>query len=73
MDSKEAKQMIQRCINEIEQLRGEIGRLRPMADAYQLITKILGLVPGPSVGYGEDLVWILKKRLREIEEPANAA
>ena len=68
MDDREAKEMMQRCVNEFEAMRGEISRLRPQAEAYQAITQILSLLPQKSQGYGEDIVWILKKRITEVEK-----
>jgi hypothetical protein len=70
MNDKEAVEMMNRCKHEIESLRGEIGRLRPKAEAYDNLAIVLGLLPQRSVGMGEDLVWTLNKRIREIEQPA---
>lgn len=70
MHDKEALEMMNRCVSELSTLRDEIGRLAPKADAYDNITVILGLLPKRSQGAGMDLVWTLKKRIREIEENA---
>lgn len=67
MSKQEAIQMMTRCLHEIEGLRGEITVLRPKAEAYDNIAAVLRLLPQPTRGYGEDLTWVLKKRIKEIE------
>lgn len=67
MTDRDTADMIQRCIEEIEGQRREIATLRPRAEAYTTITQILGLLPQPSQGYGEDLVWRLKRELAELQ------
>lgn len=47
-------------------LRHEIAILSPKAHAYDQITTVLGLLPKPSQGYGEDIIWRLKKQLEEL-------
>ncbi len=66
----EAIQMMGRCKQEIAMLRAEIGRLKPKADAYDNLAAVLRLLPQPSQGAGEDLVWTLDKRIRELTPPA---
>lgn len=66
IDNREAIEMMNRCRQEISSLRTEIGRLKPKADAYDNIATILRLLPKPSVGMGEDLVYILDKRIQEL-------
>ena len=68
MDDKEAIDMMQLCKNEIVSLRAEISHLRPKAEAYDDISQILSLLPRRSQGMGEDVVWTLDKRIREIVE-----
>ena len=67
MDVKEALEMMNRCKHEIMGLRAQIDRLTPKADAYDKLAIVLGLLPRQSVGMGEDLVWVLDKRMRELE------
>lgn len=62
----EAIQMMQRCKHEIADLRRQIATLRPKADAYDNLTIVLRLLPQPSIGMGEDLVWTLDKRIQEL-------
>lgn len=62
----EAIEMMNRCKQEVISLRGEIDRLRPKAEAYDSIKAILRLLPQPSVGMGEDLVWTLNRRISEL-------
>jgi len=72
MTKDEAIQMMNRCKQEILSLRGVIARLEPKADAYDNLVRVLRLLPQQSVGMGEDMVWILDKRIRELE-PKNQA
>ena len=65
--TKEAIEMMNRCKNEIVMLRATIDRLKPKADAYDNIATILRLLPRPSEGEGENLVWTLEKRIRELQ------
>lgn len=67
MDDKEALDMMRRCRDEIATLRAEVARLAAKADAYDSLATVLRMIPKPSVGYGEDLGWLLNKRIREIE------
>ena len=66
MENKEAIEMMNRCKNEIISLKATIDRLKPKADAYDNLATLLRLLPQPSVGMGEDLVWVLDKRIREL-------
>lgn len=72
MRDKEAVQMMQRCKGEIQALRAEINRLRPKADAYDSIAHVLSLMPRASQRMGEDVIWALDRRIREIESAAEA-
>lgn len=66
ISNAEAIQMMNRCKAEILSLRAVISRLEPKADAYDNLVRVLRLLPQPSVGMGEDLVWILDQRIREL-------
>ncbi len=72
MKNAEAIQMMSRCKQEILSLRAVIARLEPKADAYDNLVRVLRLLPQPSVGMGEDMVWILDKRIRELEPKPEA-
>lgn len=65
--NSEAIEMMNRRKAEIISLRTIIERLKPKADAYDNLATIVRLLPQPSVGMGEDLVWILDKRIRELQ------
>lgn len=67
MTREEALQMMSRCKHEILSLRAVIARLEPKADAYDNLVCVLRLLPKPSVVMGEDMVWLLDKRMRELE------
>lgn len=72
MEDKEAVDMMQRCMHEIEAQRQVIARMRPNAEAYEIIRGIVGMLPKPSEAYGEDLVWILRKRIQELQPKPKA-
>jgi hypothetical protein len=74
MTDREAVDMMNRCKHEIINLKAVIAQLQPKADAYDNLAAIVRLLPQPSRGYGEDLVWVLEKRIRELtSKPAEAA
>ena len=59
-------EMMNRCKHEILGLRATVDQLRPKADAYDNLVIVLHLLPQPGIGMGEDLVWRLDKRIREL-------
>lgn len=67
MNDQEAIEMMQRCVHELEDNRRLVARLAPNAEAYEVIRDIIRMVPKPSQGYGEDLVWRLKKKIDELQ------
>jgi hypothetical protein len=69
ISNQEAIEMMNRCKQEIIGMRATIDRLKPKADAYDNLVVVLGLLPRQSVGMGEDLVWIIDKRIRELTPP----
>jgi hypothetical protein len=73
MSNREAIEMMNRCICEIKDLRAVIDRLRPKAEAYDNIATVLHLLPRQSTGAGEDLVWVLNYRIRELTPEAKPA
>ena len=68
ISNREAVQMMARCKEEIKNLRAQIKRLKPKADAYDNLAIVLNLLPRQSMSVGEDLVWVLDKRMRELAE-----
>lgn len=64
--NKEAIEMMNRCKHEITELRAQINRLKPKADAYDNLATVLRLLPQPGIGMSEDLIWVLDKRIREL-------
>jgi hypothetical protein len=66
MSDKEAIEMMNRCKHEIMNLKATIDRLKPKADAYDNLATLLRLLPQPGVAMGEDMVWVLDKRIREL-------
>ncbi|MGE0212276.1 MAG: hypothetical protein AB7S41_11325 [Parvibaculaceae bacterium] len=71
--NKEAVEMMNRCKQEILTLRATIDRLRPKAEAYDNLAILLGLLPKPSIGMGEDLVWTLERRIGELKPRPEAS
>jgi hypothetical protein len=68
MDDKEAIEMMQRCIEEIEIQRGIVAKLKPNAEAYEVIREVVRMAaPRTSYGAGEDLVWRLKKKITQLQ------
>jgi len=67
MNNQEAIEMMNCCKQEIVSLRATIDRLQPKADAYDNLAIVLHLLPRQSVGMGENVVWVLDKRIRELE------
>lgn len=68
MKDQEAIQMMQRCSSEIKSLRAQIARLHPMAEAYETLKSVIGLLPQKSIGMGEDLAWRLDQEISKIEK-----
>lgn len=66
MNNAEAIEMMNRCKHEIMDLRAQIDRLRPKADAYDNLASVLRLLPQQSIGMSENMVWILDKRIAEL-------
>jgi len=67
MEDKEAIDMMQRCKNEIMMQRNQINALTPKAEAFEMLSQVMGYLPRKSQGYGEDLVWVLEKRIRDLQ------
>lgn len=67
MTDKDVQDMAQLCIEEISMLRSQVAALQPRADAYDSIERILRLIPQPAQGYGEDIVWRLRKQIEELQ------
>ena len=72
MDDQEAIQMMNRCVHEIRDLRRQVDQLQPMAQAYDVIRTITGLIPQPGQGMSPDIVWELEKRIKDLQpKPEN--
>lgn len=67
MDDHEAVQMMQRCVHELRGMRRVNNELAPAAEAFHVIRKITHAMSHDSHGASEDLVWVLEKRIRELE------
>lgn len=74
-NKQEFIEMARRASAEIKSLRGQIAVLEPKAHAYDQLSTVLGLMPRQSRGYGEDLAYMLDKRVAELtkeNKPASA-
>jgi hypothetical protein len=67
MEDTDAIQMMARCRDEIKHLRRINADLAPKADAYDNLAIVLNLLPRPSQGMTEDLVWRLDREIEEIK------
>lgn len=67
MNDNEAIDMMRRASGEIKSLRAEVERLRPKAEAYDTMARVIDLLPHRSVGAGEDIAWKLDKRIEELK------
>lgn len=72
MKDKEAIQMMQRASEEIKSLRRYIDILEPKAKAYDNMSALIGLLPRPSQGMGEDVAWKLDKRIEQLQQELQA-
>ena len=73
---REMIEMMQRCKSEIVDLRRQVERLQPKADAYDNLATVLRLLPRQSHGMSEDLAWALERRIEKLtrdEKDADAA
>jgi hypothetical protein len=68
MNHIEAVQMMNRCKQEILRLRAVIAHLEPKAEAYDdNMALVLRLLPRSSIDKTDDVIWLLDKRIRELE------
>jgi hypothetical protein len=73
VNDKEAIDMMQRCVEEFRSLRAQIEHLAPLADAYTVLRDVVRLAaPRSGATASVDLIWILEKRIRELEPKAKA-
>lgn len=73
MTDKDAIQMMQRCAEEIKTLRRINAELAPKAEAYDTLRQVLNMLPQPSQGYGEDLVWKLESEISKTQKKIDEA
>jgi hypothetical protein len=57
---------LRRGAQEIRDLRMTIDHLAPKAEAYEQLKIVLGLLPKPLQGAGEDLAWRFDQRANEL-------
>lgn len=68
MGNGETREMMRRCADELKYLRRRIDELAPKAEAYDMLRQVLGLLPHPPTAVRADLIWLLEKRLGELEK-----
>lgn len=71
MGNEEARAMMNLSIVEIRQLRERIAYLQPKADAYDVLSKVMSLIPDRSQPMERDLVWMLEARIKELVDPVD--
>lgn len=60
--------MGRRAASEIKHLRAQVEALRPKAEAYDTITKIVGVAVGNGPqGYSEDIAWLIEREIEKVE------
>lgn len=60
--------MGRRAASEIKYLRAQVEALRPKAEAYDLMSKVVHhSLPGAPQGYSEDIAWRIEREIEEVE------
>jgi hypothetical protein len=73
MHDKEAIDMMERCVQELQLQRNTINVLEPRAEAYEVIHDIVRMSSRRgSMVAGEDLIWRLKKKIEELQPKPEA-
>lgn len=72
-NKQEFIEMACRASAEIKSLREQIAILEPKAHAYDQLSTVLGLMPRHSRSYGEDLAYMLDKRVAELSKEIKPA
>ncbi len=74
MHDREAIEMMQRCSSEIKSLRRQVEALAPKAEAYDVLSLAINtMAPRRSVGMGEDVAWLLDKKIGELKAAEKAS
>lgn len=68
MKDSEAIEMMKRARDEIRELRRQVDRLMPKAEAYDSLVVLIGMFPGQSSTMSVDVAAMLDRRIRELEE-----
>lgn len=64
--TQEFVEMGKRASAEIKTLRNHIAQLAPKAEAYDNIARVLALLPQRSSVVGEDVAWMIDRRIKEL-------
>lgn len=70
---REMAEMAERAAAEISDLRNSLTRIAPRAEAFDALQQVLGMMPRPSRGEGEDMAWRLKNRAAELRAELSAS
>ena len=71
MDDKETIYLMRRAAEEIRQLRKQREALLAKAEAYDVLYAVVNLIPGRGISMGEDVAWLLDKRIEELQPKPN--
>jgi small-conductance mechanosensitive channel len=64
----EYQNLLVQASQEIRSLRGQIGMLRPKAEAYDCLAAVIGMFPLPRQGMGEDIAWKIEQMLKVLAD-----
>lgn len=67
MQDTETLQLLRVCREEIVALRRQVDELMPRAEAFESIRQVLGMIPRASGGFSPDILWLLNKRIEEVQ------
>jgi hypothetical protein len=65
---REMIEMAKRASSEIKDLRRNVERLAPKADAYDTLRQVLDMAPRRSQSMSEDVAWRLDQRVEQLLE-----
>lgn len=63
----DAAKALTRSVIEIKDLRCQLSLLRPKAEAYDMLYKVLNLMPSAPQVFGDDVVWFIEKEIERLQ------
>lgn len=71
---RDQMEMAERAASEIEALRQQAASLRPAAEAWSVMSRLIdALVRQPSQGLSEDVAWMLRQKAMKLKDELQAA